>query len=390
MAERRNLTEFEIVALDAEINASDGHPRQELTGSQREIIAELPEMFLRAGRTPFEALEERAHRAFFGALGQARAPVGTGRVLSAYSSSVAMDVVARCLRDAAPRIALVHPTFDNIPDLLKAWSLELVPIEEDQLVPRELERIGGNDLDCVFITTPNNPSGCVVGRDELAEVAEFCASRNIVLVLDTSFRGFDTRAQFDTYELLDGTSVEYVIIEDSGKLWPTSELKLGLLASSERNRLNLERAMSDILLSVSPFVLLLVEAFSADAAQGGFESLHRLIRGNRELFRRELAGASSARVVDNGTRISVERVELADAASAQALWADLRADGVHTLPCGPFHWARPGEGEPFLRIALGREPELVEQVARAVRGHLETPTGGRSAPRFRREVGARR
>lgn len=369
---RRNLTEFEILALDAEINVADGHPRQELTDSQREIVARFPEMFVAAGRHHFEELEMRAEHAFFGALQQWRAPVGTDRTLSAYASSVAMDVVARCLARVAPKIALIHPTFDNIPDLLKAWSLELVPVEEDDLNPRAIERAGGRDLGCVFITTPNNPTGRVLDEDSLGDIADFCKTRGLVLVLDTSFRGFDVRAQYDNYALLDGIGVEYAIIEDTGKLWPTSELKLGLLVSSRRTRLDLRRAMSDILLSVSPFVLLLVEAFAQEAAMGGFERLHRLVASNRELLRHELEDVECARVVDGGTRISVERIELDEGMSARAIWKELQEEGVHVLPCGPFHWARQHEGDRYLRIAIGREPETVERAARAIKRHLQT------------------
>jgi enduracididine biosynthesis enzyme MppP len=369
---RRNITEFEILALDAEINVADGHPRQELTDAQRDIVARFPELFMAAGRHHFEELETRAEKAFFSAVRQWQAPVGTDRILSAYASSVAMDVVARCLAKEAPKVALIHPTFDNIPDLLKAWSLELVPVEEDDLNPRAIERAGGRDLGCVFITTPNNPTGRVLGEESLGEIAEFCKARGLVLVLDTSFRGFDTRAQYDNYALLDGIGAEYVIIEDTGKLWPTSELKLGLLASSRRTRLDLRRAMSDILLSVSPFVLLLVEAFAQDAAMGGFERLHGLVEGNRELLRRELEDVECARVVDGGTRISVERIELDEGLSARAIWKELERESVHVLPCGPFHWARQPEGDRYLRIAIGREPETVERAARAIKRHLQT------------------
>lgn len=368
-AHAHNLTELEILALDADVNLADGHPRQDLTRTQRAIVDRMPELFDVARHTPFEDLENRAHGAFLHALGQHGAPVGAGRIYSAYASSVGMDVVARCLAEAAPRVGLIHPTFDNIPDLLKAWSVQLVPLEEEELGARAIERAG--DLDAVFLTTPNNPTGHVVDAATMGEIAEYCAAREMVLVLDTSFRGFDTRAQYDSYELLDGTGVEYVVIEDTGKLWPTLELKLGMVVESRRNRLDVERAMSDILLSVSPFVLLMVEALANDAAEGGFAQLHDLVAENRALLRGALEDARQGRVIDNGTRISVERIRLADGLSAKTLSEELRRSGIHVLPCGSFHWARQEECDNCLRIALGRDADTLRRALPELQRVLE-------------------
>src|SRR5436853_4753761 len=98
--EEHNLTELEILALAAEVNVADGHPRQPLTESQREIVKRFPQMFSAVTETPFAVLETLAHHAFMNAVGQRSAPVGSGRMLSAYASSVGMDVVARCLSEA--------------------------------------------------------------------------------------------------------------------------------------------------------------------------------------------------------------------------------------------------------------------------------------------------
>jgi enduracididine biosynthesis enzyme MppP len=370
--ELHNLTELEILALSAEVNVADGHPRQRLTESQRAIVGKFPELFALAAGVPFEALETRAQRSYMDAVQQAAAPVGSGRIFSGYASSVCIDAVARCLSESAPRVGLIHPTFDNIPDLLKAWSVQLVPVDEDQMDASGIERAGGGDLDAVFVTTPNNPTGRVVGEAALADIAQYCAARDMVLVIDTSFRGFDVRAQYDTYELLDATGVDYAVIEDTGKLWPASELKLGMVATSERTRLQLERAMTDILLSVSPFVCLFVDALARDAADGGFEQLHRLVADNRERVRNGLRDAPNASVVETDTRVSVERIKLADGVSAALLWEQLRSRGVHVLPCGQFHWARPGDGDCFIRIALGREPEMIERAIAEIRHSLET------------------
>lgn len=365
MAAHDNLTKYELTALAAEVGVSDGHPRQRPTAGQSGILKAMPRLFAEAQAAPFEQLERSAQRVFFTSIGQHAAPVDAGRVLSCYSSSCVMDVLSRTLVERFPRVGLIHPTFDNIPDILKRWGLQLVPLDERALVEGEIPAAAGT-LDAVFVTTPNNPTGAFLSAEALRSIAERCAHAGMLLALDVCFRGFDRRFQYDTYELLNATGVHYVLIEDTGKLWPTSELKLGFAAYSQSCPLDLVDAMSDVLLSVSPFVLRLVTELALDAGTGGYDELHGLVRRNRERLTTALAG-TPATVVDPDSRVSVARVELPCDTSATVVYESLKETDLHVLPCGTFHWAAQDDGERFIRVALGRDPEVIDIVAERLR-----------------------
>jgi enduracididine biosynthesis enzyme MppP len=363
---RTTLTHLEILALRGGLNVSDGHPRMPLTGAQQRIVASLGDLFREALPRPFEEVEEAAHRAFLHGIGQLHAPIGTGRLVSLYSSSAAMDIVARALAERTRTMALIHPTFDNIPDLLRARGLALLPVAEPDLAAGDAVAGLPAEVGAVFVTTPNNPTGWVLPADGLAQLAEACARTGRVLALDTCFRAHDTRAQYDTYEILERSGAEWVVIEDTGKVWPTLELKAGFLAWGERTRLSLEDAFSDLLLSISPVVLLLIQRLAEDGVRGGYRELHRLVAGNRALLAEALAGGPLS-LADPDSRISVARVTWdAGGPDAQRLYEDLAAQGLHTLPCGAFHWARPEEGGRLLRVALGRDPADVATAAHVI------------------------
>lgn len=362
-ARRTTLTHLENRALRSGLNVSDGHPRMPLTPAQEAIVAGLAGLFHEALPRPFEEIEEAAQRTFLHGIGQRAAPVGTGRLLSLYSSSSAMDIVARALAERTASVALIHPTFDNIADLLMARGLALVPLTEAELDAEEAPPLPA-EVGAVFVTTPNNPTGWVLPAAGLVRLAEFCARTGRVLALDTCFRAHDPRAQYDTYEILDASGVEWVVIEDTGKVWPMLELKAGFLAWGERTELRLVDAFNDLLLSISPVVLLLIQRLAEDGVRGGYGELHRLIAGNRALLTEVLAGSPLV-MADPDSRISVARITWADGGpDAGRLYEDLAAQGLHTLPCGAFHWARPEEGRRLLRVALGRDRADVGTAAR--------------------------
>lgn len=357
----RSLTSYEVDALGGPFNLSDGHLRQLPSRRQSEIIASIPALFDEARRRSFEDIETEVHERFFSALGQHAAPVGTGRVLSCYASSVAIDIVARALRTRTGRVAMLHPTFDNIPDLLRGWGHELVPVSQEQFDACSPE-VFATGPGCVFVTTPNNPTGWVQTRDGLTWLAGECAIRGVILALDTSFRGFDPGAWFDSYQVLKDSGVDWIVIEDSGKLWPVQDFKAGFLAFSESD-LPLKDAFSDLILTVSPVILALIGLLAQDAAAGGFGQMHDTMAVNRAAVRAALAKVGLAGPPDQHSRVSVERIRLPGGTTSAGAYERLRERGLHVLPCDPFHWNAPAEGSSFIRVALGRDPDMLRTAA---------------------------
>jgi enduracididine biosynthesis enzyme MppP len=364
-----NLTQLEARAERSGLNLADGHARQPLTASQSLVIDGLPELFRRAQGGVVPELDREAQATFLSALGQQRA-LACAEVLSCYSSSVAMEILARALRAAGlRRVGLIHPTFDNIPDILRGVGLRLSPVSEETL--RSADRLDDLEVDVLFVTSPNNPTGTVLSADRLAHWAQWCAERRIVLALDTCFRGFDPRAQYDHYRVLDDSGVEWVVIEDTGKMFPSLDLKVGFLAHARHLQVPLRHVYTDILLGVSPAILCLVTALADDAAHGGLAALHRLIGDHRAMVRDVIREPGCGRWPDRDSRISVERLALPQGLRASQVAADLRERDVHVLPGAKFYWADPGEGESFIRIALGRPREDVREGAQVIRAYLE-------------------
>ncbi|GGV04281.1 hypothetical protein GCM10010275_49630 [Streptomyces litmocidini] len=364
-----NLTQFETLALASPMNLADGHARQQLTAAQGKIVSELPHLWAEAALRPVDEIEQEAAESFFGMLGQHAHPFAAGRTLSCYSSSVAMEILARSLVTTTDAVALIHPTFDNIPDILRGVGLRLVPVEEERAHDEDLPAELLDEVGCVFITTPNNPTGRVMGEDRLRRLAEQCAEHGVVLALDTSFRGFDPAAQFDHYAVLDASGCRWVVIEDTGKLWPTLELKIGWLVRSAEVDLPIEKIHSDILLGTSPLVLLLVKRFADDGADGGLAELQRTIADHRALVRAAFDGVPDVSFVDEHARVSVERLHVG-ARLGMDVWSAVRSQSLYVLPCQKFHWARPHEGERMLRLALSRNPSTLLAGARVLRSAL--------------------
>ena len=363
----RSLTSLEAEALSSpeqELNLTDGHPRGQLTASQRVIASTIPAMFDEAFERPFADIERCAHTAFYGCMGQFTAPIGTGRTLSTYSSTIALDIVARVLAERVKEVAVLHPTFDNIADLFRARGLRQRPISEQQVDTGSWHPPA--EVGAVVVVTPNNPTGWILRRESLRRLAADCARSGQVLVMDSSFRGQDPRAHYDTYQVLEESGVEWAVVEDTGKLWSVSELKAGFLSWSTGSTLRFVRAFDEVMLSVSAVILLLIAKMAADAKAGGFDEVRSGLEANRGLLAKILAD-TPMELADPDSRISVARVTLPDdGPDAHDIYGALVQRGIHTLPCSRFYWARPADGDRQLRLSLSRPAATVELAARAL------------------------
>lgn len=57
--------------------------------------------------------------------------------------------------------------------------------------------------------------------------------------------------------------------------------------------------------------------------------------------------------------------------TATELQRELRAEGVYVLPGRYFYWSQPGRGEPYVRMALAREPEMFAGAMQRLRKVLD-------------------
>jgi histidinol-phosphate/aromatic aminotransferase/cobyric acid decarboxylase-like protein len=228
-----SLTQMQLLGVASDTNVAEGYPRFAPTPSQAAIFGRLGELMDEARRTPYPELEARAHTAFFHALGQRSAPIGSGRIVSFYASTVAIDVAAAAVARRAKVVGLVNPVIDCIPALMRSRGLTLVPLSERVLASGD-PFAAHPELGAIFTANPNNPTGTIMPAPVLERLAAACARRGVPLVIDQCFRAFDTRVHYDAYELLEASGCEYVLVEDTGKLWPSAGIKLGFLPGARR------------------------------------------------------------------------------------------------------------------------------------------------------------
>jgi aspartate/methionine/tyrosine aminotransferase len=363
-----NLTRYESIGINKVYNLADGHAHQSQSSTQREIVERLPEWFEIAQSVKQSELEAEFRSRFYALAGQFSA-CHLPRTMFCYSASLSTDLIATYLSEHGLSVALLSPCFDNLATILMRRKVSLAPITEDRLRLENLEQTIANlQEDALFITVPNNPTGFELSREEWETLVPLCVKYNKLLIVDCTFRFFSRAPQWDQYHLLETSKVRYMVVEDTGKTWPTQDLKCSVLAVSEGLYDEVLPLHNDILLNVSPFILkLLIEYLKDSERQGLQASVWETIDRNRQALR-EAVESSILAVVDPDSKISVEWLAITDPhLSSMDMVNRLYPLGLGILPGDHFFWDDHAKGERFVRIALARDPVMFAQACQLLK-----------------------
>jgi aspartate/methionine/tyrosine aminotransferase len=362
----RNLTEYEIDSLPQSYNLTDGHAFRRWSAAEQAIIDRAAHLFQHNHRRRQVEIEREYVRDFLRLARQTCDEDALG-YLMCFTASMAFEIVANYLRLSRLSLALIEPCFDNLADIFQRHRIPLRPLPDALLeAPGKVFRraLGAVDADAVCLVTPNNPTGRTLTEGNLRSLLGFCKEHRKLLILDSCFRAYLPRPLVhDQYRLVLESGVDAVLIEDTGKTWPTSEIKAPFFAVSRARGLfgRLYDIYTDFLLHVSPVGIGLVHQFIRLSQYDDMASVHELVRVNRKALYDHLEGTFLAPCERRFASVAWLRID--QPLDGPELKRILDGHGVFVLPGNHFFWHDRRQGEKFIRVALARDSDMFREAA---------------------------
>ena len=338
------LTDFESNALRAPVNLADGHASQELPDAVQHVLHAVSRLFTECGAQDESVVVNRYKSEFAKLIGSS----ALDRIVDHHicpTASNSIELVANYLSAGGKRTGLIEPTFDNLSLILRRRKVPIVSIAEHLLHDaRDVESIEesllGFSIDALFIVSPNNPTGMSFDAQHFAAIVQYCVRHSVTLICDNSFRLF-SRKPFDDYAILADSGISFICFEDTGKVFPTQELKASLLTCSPDNREMVEEIYREVYLRDSPFKLALLTELASEAGRIGLDKfVHNLVDQRRNRLRRAIAGSGlKIAACAEHSGISVEWLNCRDTGkSDMEVYHELEHRGLVVLPGRNFFW----------------------------------------------------
>jgi aspartate/methionine/tyrosine aminotransferase len=280
---------------------------------------------------------------------------------------MAFEIIANYLRLNQFSLSLIEPCFDNLADIFHRHRIPMRPVPDalleapgDALV-RALSEL---DSDAICLVTPNNPTGLTLTERNLRGLLNYCKDRRKLLILDNCFRHYLPRdLTYDQYDLVLQAGIDAIHVEDTGKTWPSSEIKAPFIAISRSLGLfdRIYDIYTDFLLHVSPVGIKLMHEFIRLSQRDDMATIHEVVRVNRKTLYDNLAGTFLTPCEKQFASVAWLRIDYP--LNAMELKQILDQQGVFVLPGNHFFWHDRRQGEKYIRVALARDVAMFSEAA---------------------------
>ena len=141
-------------------------------------------------------------------------------------------------KHADDKVGIIYPTFDEYPNRLREEKIvPFIPQTEnfDYTADDLMNHFGDKDISLFLLINPDNPSGHFMPKADVLRLAEWCAERNIRLVVDESF--VDFTYDFERNSLLHDDILErfpkMAVMKSISKSYGVPGLRLGVFATAD-------------------------------------------------------------------------------------------------------------------------------------------------------------
>ena len=362
----RNLTGYEIDTLHRCYNLTDGHAFRGWSAAEEAIIDRLPRLFKGYSRR-MQAGIEREYIQDFSRLGKQTWDEDAFGYLMCFTASMAFEIIANYLRLNQLTLTLIEPCFDNLADIFHRHSIPVRPFSDVWLESRNDEfehALSTVTSDAICLVTPNNPTGIMLSEANLRSLVKFCRENRTLLIVDNCFRAYIPRHEiYDQHRIILDADIDAILVEDTGKTWPTAEIKAPFFATSRTRGLfdRIYNIYTDFLLHVSPVGIKLMHEFIRLSQQDDMAYIHKTVADNRKQLYESAAKTFLTSVERPFASVAWLRIE--HALNGLQLKQILDEHGVFVLPGHHFFWHDRRQGEKFIRVALTRDADMFCEAA---------------------------
>ena len=189
------------------------------------------------------AVAEEFSRSYGGAVGPAQVAITQG-------CNQAFCAAITTLAQAGDQVILPTPWYFNHKMWLDMQGIQAVPLPcGDDLLPDPdlAARLIGPRCRAIVLVTPNNPSGAEYPADLVARFFDLAQSRGLALILDETYRDFDSRSGLP-HDLLTRPGWDRTVIQlySFSKAYRLTGHRVGALIASETRMAQVEKFLDTV------------------------------------------------------------------------------------------------------------------------------------------------
>jgi len=289
------------------------------------------------------------------------------RVIVTSGSSGAFILAFTALFDTGDRVGIGAPGYPSYRQILR--SLDLVPVDIETAVQNRLQPVPpdleGRDLKGLMVASPANPSGTMLGHDQMRALIEAAAGQGASFISDEIYHGIEYEAKAVSALAI---SDEVYVINSFSKYFSMTGWRVGWMVVPEDHVRGIERLAQNLF--ICPPHASQVAALAAMECGEELEANMAVYRANRALMLDGLPKAGFAKIAppDGAFYVYADVSDLTDDSRVFAAEI-LQKAGVAVTPGLDFD---PVRGHGTLRFSYARSTADIEEGLARLKVFMET------------------
>ncbi len=154
-------------------------------------------------------------------------------VLVTVGGSEAIDLVVRCLINNGDEVLIPEPSFvcyKPCTELAGGKAVSITTLEEDnfKLKPEQIKKKITDKTKLLILPYPNNPTGAIMSRKELEEIADVLRGTDIIVLSDEIYGELNYSEEgHTTFSAIDGMKERTVVVNGFSKAFAMTGWRLG-------------------------------------------------------------------------------------------------------------------------------------------------------------------
>jgi len=155
----------------------------------------------------------------------------------------AAELIKSLMEKQSGKIGIALPTFEEYPNRIsKENIIPFFPTNNNYSYTSTdlISFYSDKDISTLLLINPDNPSGNYIPKNNVLELAEWASKKGVRLVVDESFVDFADTNESETLltEEILGSFPEMIVIKSISKSYGVPGLRLGILASYDKELIN--------------------------------------------------------------------------------------------------------------------------------------------------------
>jgi aminotransferase len=277
-----------------------------------------------------------------------------------------MATVFLAMLDPGDEVIVLEPMYENYgPDAILAGATPVyVPLTRPDwtLDAERLRRAFTTRTKAIVINTPHNPTGRVLSREEMQQIADLCIEHDVWAVMDSPYEHMVFAGHHHEIGTFPGMRERSIIVSSLSKTYSATGWRIGWIVSP-RDQIEPIRKVHDFLTvgAAAPLQAAAAVGFAFDADYYNHFTLE--YKARRDFMAASLREQGFEFAMPDGAYyIFADFSKISDVDDITfAKWLVTEA-GVATVPGSGF-FSRPEDGRNYIRFAFCKKQETLEHAA---------------------------